>query len=73
MGWALKAWVFAAIFATPFLEGWEVVALLAVGGALGLAWRALPEEPESDAPVAPLPYADRYRDREIPRPEQRGD
>lgn len=67
MGWAIKAWVFAAIFAVPFLAGWEVFAFLGLGGVLGLAWRALPEDPVSDDPVAPLPYADRYRDRAIPR------
>ena len=73
LGWALKAWVFAAVFTLPFLEGWEVFALIGLGGALGLAWRALPEEPEVDEPVQPLPYADRYRDRQIPRPERRDD
>ena len=63
--WAVKLWVLGSVFLIPFLDAWQIAIWLAVGSAFGLAWRALPEEPE--APVEPLPYQHLYKDREIPR------
>lgn len=63
--WAVKLWVLATVFILPFISAWELLGWLALGGVFGLVWKVLPEEPE--APVEPLPYADQYRDRQIPR------
>jgi hypothetical protein len=63
--WAVKLWVLASVFLLPFLDRWEVAAWVVLGAAFGLVWRALPEEPET--PADPLPFADEYKDRAIPR------
>ena len=64
--WAVKGWVIISVFLLPFIGPIEVVGWLLLGAIFGLVWKVLPEEPE--APVEPLPFADQYRDREIPRP-----
>lgn len=66
--WAVKIWVLLSVFLVPFIGPLELVAWGLLGGVFGLVWRALPEEPE--APVAPLPYADQYKDRQIPRRDE---
>ncbi|HET7767598.1 MAG TPA: hypothetical protein VFN74_02415 [Chloroflexota bacterium] len=65
-GWAVKIWVVATVFVLPFLTPWEVAGWVALGAILGLVWKVVPEAPP-EKPVAPLPYADKYRDKEIPR------
>jgi hypothetical protein len=66
--WAIKIWVMATVFILIFLSPLQLLAWLAVGGVLGLIWRALPEEPE--APVERLPYQDEYDGRQVPRREE---
>ncbi|HYC37522.1 MAG TPA: hypothetical protein VEC19_13940 [Usitatibacter sp.] len=71
-GWAVKLWVLASVFVLPFLSTVEVVAWLALGAVFGAVWKVLPEGPETT--VEPLPYADEYRDREVPRkPSPKGE
>lgn len=66
--WAIKIWVMATVFILVFLSPLQLLGWLAVGGVFGLAWRALPEEPE--APVERLPYQDQYEGRQVPRREE---
>jgi hypothetical protein len=66
-GWAVKAWVLGTVFLLPFLGPLEVAGWVAVGGALALLWRALPEEPEGPPP-GKLPFHDQYAHRQVPRP-----
>ena len=65
-GWAVKIWVLATVFMLPFLDPIGVAAWLVLGAGLGLAWKASPEGPP-EKPVGSLPYADRYKQNEIPR------
>lgn len=66
-GWAVKIWVIATVFVLPFIRNWEIAAWVGLGAILGLAWKVLPEGPP-EKPPEPLPYAHKYRGREIPRP-----
>ena len=67
--WAVKVWVLISVFLIPFVGPAELVIWGLVGAAFAWVWRGLPEEPE--APVEPLPFAEQYKDRQIPRPEDR--
>ena len=67
--WAVKGWLLLTVFLLPFIGPLEIAGWVALGGILALVWRGLPEEPE--APVEPLPFAEEYRDRAIPRPPGR--
>ena len=62
---AARLWILATVFLIMFLEGWQLAGWLALGAALGLLWKVLPEEPEP--PPQRLPYQHLYRDREFPR------
>jgi len=55
---ALRLWVLCTVFVWPFIEGWELAGWAALGGALALAWKLLPDEPP--APVERLPYQHLY-------------
>jgi hypothetical protein len=66
-GWAVKVWALATVFLLPFIAGWEIAAWIGLGALFGIAWKLLPEGPP-EKPPAPLPFADKYRDRQIPRP-----
>ena len=68
-GWAVKIWVIATVFTLPFMSNLQVLGWLVLGGALGLAWKLSPEGPP-EAPVEPLPYAHKYKQNEIPRPDE---
>lgn len=59
---ALRLWVFACVFVVPFVDLPWLGLCIAVGAALGLWWRSLPEDPPEPAPR--LPFQDEYeRDR----------
>ena len=66
--WAVRLWVLASVFVVPFIGPWELAGWLALGGLLGLAWKSLPEEPETPPP--PLPFAEQYRGRQVPTREE---
>ena len=68
LGWALKSWVLVSVFLIPFVGIAELVAWGLLGGAMGLWWRSLPEDPEAPAPEK-LPFHDQYADRQVPRRE----
>lgn len=55
---SFRLWVLATVFVWPFIGFWGIAAWGALGGALALLWRWLPE----DAPAAPerLPYQHLY-------------
>ncbi len=63
---AFRLWILVTVLIIFFLEGFELVGWLALGGILALAWKVLPEEPE--APPERLPFQDEYEGREIPKP-----
>jgi hypothetical protein len=62
---ALRLWILASVFVVLFLDGWEIVPWVALGAALGLLWKQLPDEPED--PPEKLPYQHLYEGRELPR------
>lgn len=64
---AFRVWVLATVFVWPFLEAWGIAAWAVAGGALGLWWRALPEDPP--APPERLPYQHLYPHLAHPPPE----
>ena len=53
-----RLWVLATVFVIPFMDRWEMAAWAALGGALALWWRALPEDPPEPPPR--LPYQHLY-------------
>jgi membrane associated rhomboid family serine protease len=53
-----RLWVLASVFVVPFMDSWEIAAWAALGGALALWWRALPEDPPEPPPR--LPYQHLY-------------
>jgi hypothetical protein len=55
---AFRLWVLATVFVIPFLERLEIAAWAALGGALALWWRSLPEDPPEPPPR--LPYQHLY-------------
>ena len=62
---ALRLWILGTVFAVILIDGIELVAWIALGGALALLWKVLPEEPEE--PSERLPYQHLYEDRQFPR------
>ena len=64
---AFVLWVVGTLIVPWFLSMWENVAWFALGAVISKMWLGLPQEPK--APVEPLPYADQYRHREVPRQE----
>lgn len=68
-GWAVKLWVLATVFLLPFLAPIQVLGWVVLGAALGLAWKFSPPGPP-EKPVDPLPFADQYADRQIPRRDE---
>ena len=70
VGWILKIWILVTVFTVPFLERFELLGWLALGGAIALWWYFLPEPPEEPVKEERLPFHDRYADRQIPRPDE---
>ncbi len=62
----VRFWILITVLIIFFLEGWEIVAWVALGAGLGLLWKILPHEPEP--PPERLPFQDQYEGRQVPRP-----